>query len=63
MDERTEVRCIKCAGTPNNLMRCKDCLTWFCDKCFPPLSLDSGVIEDKINICPKCDSRVLDYLN
>lgn len=63
MEERTEAKCIKCEGTRNNLMRCKDCLTCFCDKCFPPLSLDSGVIADKINICPKCDSRVLDYLN
>ena len=62
MRERAEASCFKCGGTPQNLMRCKDCRTCFCDRCFPPLSLDSGVIADKINMCPKCDSRTLTYL-
>jgi hypothetical protein len=63
MSEIGEARCIKCEGSQNKLMRCKGCRTCFCDKCFHPLSLDSGVIADKIDMCPKCDSRVIDYLN
>jgi hypothetical protein len=63
MSEFAKARCIKCAGTIKGLMRCQDCLTCFCDQCFPPLSLDSGVIADKINMCPKCDSRIIEYLN
>jgi hypothetical protein len=54
--------CFKCGGRTGKLMRCKACGTCFCDKCFPPLTLDSGVIADRINMCPKCDGRVLEYL-
>lgn len=63
MAEKSKNVCIKCGGSAGKLMRCKECRTCFCDKCFPPLSLDSGVIADKIDMCPKCDSRALDYLS
>jgi len=62
MGEETEVVCIKCRKSPKNLRRCKECLTCFCDDCYPPFSVDSGVIADKMYICPKCDSRDVERL-
>ncbi len=63
MTDKCGTVCFKCERNTGKLMRCKECGTTFCGECFPPLSLDSGVIADKIDICPKCDSREIDYLN
>lgn len=62
MGEKTEAVCIKCRKSPAGLMRCRECLTCFCAECYPPFCVDTGVIADRIDICPKCDSREIEHL-
>lgn len=62
MGQETAAVCIKCRKSPVNLMRCKECLTCFCGDCYPPFAVDTGVIPDRIDICPKCDSREVEHL-
>ena len=63
MGEKSEAVCIKCRKAPANLLRCRECLTCFCGGCFPPFVVDSGVIADKMFICPKCNGRDIEQLN
>ena len=63
MGEESRGVCIKCQESPTSLMRCKECLTLFCDGCYPPFVVDTGVIADRMDICPKCDSREVEHLN
>jgi|GEM_PF-2323268 len=62
MERETAAVCIKCQKSPASLMRCQECLTCFCVECYPPFVVDSGVIADRIDICPKCDSRHVEHL-
>ena len=62
MGQETAAVCIKCQESPASLMQCKECLTYFCGKCYPPFVVDTGVIADRMDICPKCDSREVAHL-
>lgn len=60
MGEENRAFCIKCQESPASLRKCKECLTCFCEDCYPPFVADSGVIADRMDICPKCDSREIE---
>lgn len=62
MEGKKMAPCAKCGESSGTLKECLACCTFFCDKCFPPKSMEQDGIVELINCCPSCGSGDVEYL-
>lgn len=53
-----------CETSPESLMRCNDCQTYFCGQCFAPHQISPEQdLPEMISCCPKCNSGNIEFFD